>query len=195
MIGELLFYCALYIAIGLVIALIIGVFVYFIEIRRNPEGVGFEDRDWLEVFVNVAKAFGLSLLWPGILGSGVKMLFDRYCRDKWREHKRAREQNRRWAPSPRELQRKVTIHDAEQQNVVFDPMGAVHNAPFGHFAKRWYEFRGDLRPQASVWWFDTVGCDKWGRDHIARGFAVRKWGRVDRVFLSEFRPVKHYSWE
>lgn len=192
MLGDLLFYCALYIAIGLLIALIIGIFVYFMEIRRSPKGAEFEDRDWQEVLVNVAKVFGFSLLWPGILGSGLKMLFDKYCFVKWRQLRQEREKDRRWAPSLKDLQRRVTVHDAEQLNVVFDPMGAAPNAPFGHFAKRWLEFRGDLPPEAPVWWFDTIGCDQWGREHIARGYAVRKWWRLDRVFVSEFRPVEYH---
>lgn len=192
---EFLFYGSLYVAIGLLVGVIIAVVVYFKEVR-SPAGVAvFEERVWSETLLNLAKAIALSMLWPGILASGLGMLLDKCFLVNWREQRKEQKRNQPWKPSIRDLGRKMTVSDAEQQNLVLDPLGAVPDLPFGHFAMRWLEFRGDMPVDGSIWWFDTIGSDKWGREHIARGYAVRKWWWVDRVFLTEFLPMKRYPWE
>lgn len=193
MTGQILWYSAFYVLIGVSFVVVAGAIIYWRE-AKNSAGKR-EKRNWRETSKNFLKVFGFALLWPFVLGSGVWTLTGGRILEKRRELREEQERNKPWLPSPAQLQVEMSIAEAEESGIVHDPLGAVPSAPFGHLNRRWTEFREGLPSDTKVWWFDTIGQDRWKRDHIAKGYALRKGNAVGRVFLVEFRPVDLYDRE
>lgn len=188
MTGQILRYSAIYVLIGVSFVVVVGAIIYWRE-SKNSAGKR-EKRNWRETSKNFLKVFGFALLWPFVLGSGVWTLTGGHLLRKYNQRRQERERNKPWLPNPSQLQVERSIAEAEASGVVHDPLGAVPNAPFGHLNRRWIEFRKGRPSDTKVWWFDTIGQDRWKRDHIAKGYALRKGAAIDRIFLIEFRPVQ-----
>lgn len=191
MTGQILRYSAFYVLIGVSFVVVVGAIIYWREAKFRA--LYQVKRNWRETSKNFLKVCGFALLWPFVLGSGVWTLTGGHLLRKHNQQRLERERNKPWLPSPRQLQVEMSIAEGEESGVVHDPLGAVPSVPFGHLNRRWIEFRENLPSDTKVWWFDTVGRDRWNGEYIAKGYALRKGPAIDRIFLVEFRPVELYD--
>ena len=92
---------------------------------------------------------------------------------------------------PEYLVRKVTLIEAEQANMIEDPLGLVPTLPFGHLSQAWTKFLSDfgLEDENELWHFEIpAGSDIGDYDTATgpiSGYAKVVRGKVVGEFVIE----------
>jgi len=178
----------IYLGIGVMIALIFyGLSLkdrpsQFVKDMRAALGYGKTIKDHLQDILVYTLA-GLTILigWPGFLiWASLKKLEERRERMKGDEPE--------FMCKPEYLVRKVTLIEAEQANMIEDPLGLVPTLPFGHLSQAWTKFLSEfgLEEENELWFFEVPKGSSTGEydmfDGPISGYAKVVKGKV----LSEF---------
>jgi hypothetical protein len=156
------FWLNLYLGFGLAIALFFLGLTYkerpskFVEDMRSALGYGKTLKDYLQdALVYSIASVVVVIGWPGFL---VWAFFQ-----KLRERReRTNEEEPRFICKPEHLIRKVSLIEAEQENMVNDPLGLTPKLPFGHLNAAWAQFLGEFGfdESAELWYFEVpIGSD------------------------------------
>lgn len=78
-----------------------------------------------------------------------------------------------------------TIEQVESTELVFDPLGAVPNLPFGHLNKCWLDFLNQMLVGDELWSFKTTWEHSWGLKEIRYGYVLVRDGSPDAYMLTE----------
>lgn len=62
---------------------------------------------------------------------------------------------REFAVTRDDLQTQLSIPEIEQREMVFDPLGAAPNVPFGHLNAAWKKYCEGMEPNDSLWSFNA----------------------------------------
>jgi len=84
---------------------------------------------------------------------------------------------------------RLTLSQVEAREVVFDPLGAVPNLPFGHLNGAWRTFIESLKSSDEVWSFATRWETTWGHKEVRAGYAVVRHGVPRSYFLTMCKEV------
>lgn len=128
----------------------------FVKDMRSALGYGKTLKDHLQDILVYTLA-GLTILigWPGFLiWAFLKKLEER--------RERMREDEPEFMCKPEYLVRKITLIEAEQANIIEDPLGHVPTLPFGHLSQAWTKFLSEfgLEDENELWYFEIpVGSD------------------------------------
>ena len=178
----------IYLGIGVMIALIFyGLSLkdrpsQFVKDMRSALGYGKTLKDHLQDILVYTLA-GLTILigWPGFLiWAFLKKLEER--------RERMKEDEPKFMCKPEYLIRKVTLIEAEQANMIDDPLGLVPDVPFGHLSQAWTKFLSafGLEDENELWFFEVPKGSSTGEydmfDGPISGYAKVVKGKV----LSEF---------
>lgn len=79
---------------------------------------------------------------------------------------------------------KVLIEDVEAQEVIFDPLGAVPEIPFGHLNTAWQEFKEKLQSDDELWLFSANWTHEWGYKEKYNGYVQVKSNIPSDFFLA-----------
>jgi len=66
----------------------------------------------------------------------------------------------------------LTVPEVERRELVFDPLHAVPDRPFGHLNAAWQEFLKGKADGAELWSFSAPWQTTWGRKEQRRGYVV-----------------------
>lgn len=128
----------------------------FVKDMRSALGYGKTLKDHLQdVLVYSIASVVVVIGWPGFL---VWAFFQ-----KLRERReRMRDEEPTFICKPEYLIRKVSLIEAEQENMVNDPLGLTPKLPFGHLNSAWAQFLGEFGfdESAELWYFEVpIGSD------------------------------------
>ena len=109
----------------------------------------------------------LSPFWPILV---VKKLIDTF-------HKKpdqTPEDEREFAVELVHLKEQISIEEIEQREIVFDPLGAVSDLPFGHLHSAWQKLLSQMEENETIWTFETIWTPWYGSKELMIGYAVKK---------------------
>ncbi len=71
-----------------------------------------------------------------------------------------------------DLQTQLSLQEIEQREIVFDPLGAAPNVPFGHLNAAWTKFCEGMEHNDSLWSFTSHWTSAWGSKDIRQGYVI-----------------------
>ena len=153
---SLINWAYLYLGIGVIIALIFyGLSLkdrpsQFVKDMRAALGYGKTLKDHLQdILVYTLAGLTIVIAWPGFLvWAGQRKIRDRL------EH--AKRNEPQFICEPKYLVRKLSLIEAEQENLINDPLGLTPNLPFGHLNDAWTKFLSEfgLEDENELWYFE-----------------------------------------
>jgi hypothetical protein len=153
---SLIDWAYLYLGIGVIIALIFyGLSLkdrpsQFVKDMRAALGYGKTLKDHLQdILVYTLAGLTIVIGWPGFLIWAAQ----RKIRDQLEHAKRNGPQ---FICKPKYLVRKLSLIEAEQENLINDPLGLTPNLPFGHLNSAWTKFLSEfgLEDENELWYFE-----------------------------------------
>jgi hypothetical protein len=128
----------------------------FVKDMRSALGYGKTLKDYLQdVLVYSIASIVVVIGWPGFLvWAFLKKLRER--------RERMKEEEPTFICKPEYLIRKVSLIEAEQENIITDPLGLTPKLPFGHLNAAWAQFLGEFGfdESAELWYFEVpIGSD------------------------------------
>ena len=89
-----------------------------------------------------------------------------------------------------DLQAQLSIQEIEQREIVFDPLGAAPNVPFGHLNAAWKQFCEGMEPLDSLWSFTSHWTSAWGSKDIRQGYAIVRGEEIGRYFITVWKDIE-----
>lgn len=89
-----------------------------------------------------------------------------------------------------DLQTQLSIQEIEQREMVFDPLRAAPNVPFGHLNAAWKKFCEDLGPHDSLWSFAAHWTSPWGGKDFRQGYAIVRGEEIRRHFITAWKNIE-----
>lgn len=98
----------------------------------------------------------------------------------------------------------VDVSEVEAKQMVFDPLGAVPDLPFGHLNSAWGEFNDQMEDGDRLWTFSAEWESDWGRAELRDGYVIVKpdasvgaffmtrWIMLDKP---KIQPKEKRSWD
>jgi hypothetical protein len=83
----------------------------------------------------------------------------------------------------------LTMESIEAQEMVFDPLGAVPNLPFGHLYKVWSDFKSNFATGCEIWTF-SAPWEEWGRVTIRSGYVIVVDEAIGPHWVLDFKTVE-----
>ncbi len=128
----------------------------FVKDMRSALGYGKTLKDHLQDgLVYSIASIVVVIGWPGFLvWAFLKKLRER--------RERMKEEEPKFICKPEFLIRKVSLMEAEQENIITDPLGLTPKLPFGHLNAAWAQFLGEFGfdESAELWYFEVpIGSD------------------------------------
>ncbi len=128
----------------------------FVKDMRSALGYGKTLKDHLQDgLVYSIASIVVVISWPGFLvWAFLKKLRER--------RERMKEEEPTFICKPEYLVRKVSLIEAEHENIITDPLGLTPQLPFGHLNAAWAQFLGEFGFDESteLWYFEVpIGSD------------------------------------
>jgi hypothetical protein len=128
----------------------------FVKDMRSALGYGKTLKDHLQDgLVYSIASIVVVIGWPGLLvWASLKKLRER--------RERMKEEELTFICKPEHFIRKVSLIEAEQENIITDPLGLTPKLPFGHLNAAWAQFLGEFGfdESAELWYFEVpIGSD------------------------------------
>lgn len=89
-----------------------------------------------------------------------------------------------------DLQTQLGLQEIEQLEMVFDPMGAAPNVPFGHLNAAWKKFCEGLEPNDSLWSFTAPWTSAWGSKDIRQGYVILRGEEIGAHFVTVWKDIE-----
>ena len=89
-----------------------------------------------------------------------------------------------------DLQTQLGLQEIEQLEMVFDPMGAAPNVPFGHLNAAWKKFCEGLEPSDSLWSFTAPWTSAWGSKDIRQGYVIVRGEEIGAHFITVWKDIE-----
>ncbi len=128
----------------------------FVKDMHSALGYGKTLKDYIQdVLVYSIASIVVVIGWPGFLvWAFLKKLRER--------RERMKEEEPTFICKPEHLIRKVSLVEAEHENIITDPLGLTPQLPFGHLNAAWAQFLGEFGFDESteLWYFEVpIGSD------------------------------------
>ena len=88
-----------------------------------------------------------------------------------------------------DLQTQLSLQEVEQLEMVFDPLGAAPNVPFGHLNTAWKKFCEGMEPNDSLWSFTAHWASAWGSKDIRQGYVIVR-GEIGAHFITVWKDIE-----
>jgi hypothetical protein len=142
---------------------------------------------WFRLLNNVlVPALGGTLIvpfWPVLVFLKVKeLVFD--------EPDRGTIDEPEFAVTREDLQTQLSLQEIEQMEMVFDPLGAAPNLPFGHLNTAWKKFCEGMEPHDSLWSFTAPWTSAWGSKDIRQGYAIVRGEELGPHFITIWKDIE-----
>jgi hypothetical protein len=84
----------------------------------------------------------------------------------------------------------LSIPEIEQREIVFDPLGAAPNVPFGHLNTAWKRFCEGTDPLDSLWSFTARWTSEWGSKDFRQGYVIVRGEEIGRHFITVWKDIE-----
>lgn len=95
-----------------------------------------------------------------------------------------------FAVTRNDLLTQLSIQEIEQLEMVFDPLGAAPNVPFGHLNAAWKKFCEGLEPSDSLWSFTAPWTSAWGSKDIRQGYVIVRGEEIGAHFITVWKDIE-----
>ncbi len=89
-----------------------------------------------------------------------------------------------------DLQTQLSLQEVERQEMVFDPLGAAPNVPFGHLNTAWRKFCESMEPQDCLWSFTANWTISWGGKDFRQGYVIVRREEIGRHFMTVRKDIE-----
>lgn len=89
-----------------------------------------------------------------------------------------------------DLQTQLSLQEVEQLEMVFDPLGAAPNVPFGHLNAAWKKFCEGMEPHDSLWSFTAQWASAWGSKDIRQGYVIVRGEEIGAHFITVWKDIE-----
>ncbi len=120
--------------------------------------------------------------WPVLVFFKVKMLV-------YGEPDRGSMDEPEFAVTRDDLQTQLSLQEVEKREIVFDPLGAVPNVPFGHLNAAWRNFCEDMKSHDHLWSFTAHWTNAWGNKEFRQGYVIERGEELGPNFLTVCKEV------
>ncbi len=125
-------------------------------------------------------AVGVMLLWP--FGLAMKLQDMAKQRDRVK-----REEADTFKLKPSDLLERMSLADIAHRELVYDPLGAAPQVPFGHAHAAWQKFTDTLQPGDEIWRFSAQRTLSSGSQEHRLGYAIKRQGQIGAYFVNHNR--------
>lgn len=94
-----------------------------------------------------------------------------------------------FAVTRNDLQTQLSLQEIEQLEMVFDPLGAAPNVPFGHLNAAWKKFCEDMESHDSLWSFTAQWASAWGSKDIRQGYVIVRGEEIGAHFITVWKDI------
>lgn len=95
-----------------------------------------------------------------------------------------------FAVTRNDLQTQLSLQEIEQMEMVFDPLGAAPNVPFGHLNAAWKKFCEGIEPHDSLWSFTAQWTSAWGSKDIRQGYVIVRGEEIGAHFITVWKDIE-----
>lgn len=95
-----------------------------------------------------------------------------------------------FAVTRNDLLTQLSVQEIEQLEMVFDPLGAAPNVPFGHLNAAWKKFCEGLEPIDSLWSFTAPWTSAWGSKDIRQGYVIVRGEEIGAHFITVWKDIE-----
>ncbi len=88
-----------------------------------------------------------------------------------------------------DLLEQLTVQSIEQQEMVYDPLGAVPGKPFGHLNSAWINFIRDVGEDEQIWFFSATCSRCYGGKNLKKGYVIVNGNSIGRCFLTMDKQI------
>jgi hypothetical protein len=127
-------------------------------------------------------AVGVMLLWP--FGLAMKL----QDMAKQRDHAKCKEADT-FKLKPSDLLERMSLAEIAQRELVYDPLGAAPQVPFGHAHAAWRKFIDALQPGDEIWRFSAQRTLSSGSQVHWRGYAIKRQGQIGAYFVTHNKLI------
>lgn len=132
-------------------------------------------------FLNEAAILTTAVLfWPLV---ALLPVLDRHYRAE------SEDRNREFAVTRKDLQAALSIQEIEAREMVFDPLGAVPNVPFGHLNAEWVRFIEGVRTEDRLWSFSSHWT-KCGHKRLLQGYVIVRGEEIGDYCLTVMKYIE-----
>lgn len=89
-----------------------------------------------------------------------------------------------------DLQTQLSLQEIEQREIVFDPLGAAPNVPFGHLNAAWTKFCEGMEHNDSLWSFTAHWTSAWGGKDIRQGYVIVHGEGIGAHFITVWKDIE-----
>ena len=89
-----------------------------------------------------------------------------------------------------DLQTQLNLKEIEQLEMVFDPLGAAPNVPFGHLNTAWKKFCEGMEPHDSLWSFTAQWTSAWDSKDIRQGYVIVRGEEIGAHFITVCKDIE-----
>ena len=100
-------------------------------------------------------------------------------------------QKREFAVTSSDLQAQMNVHQVEEQETVFDPLGAAPQVPFGHLNAAWKQFLGNMAPDDQLWSFVAHWTCDWGSKELREGYVIVRGEEIHQHFTTVLKFIEN----
>lgn len=139
-----------------------NLFIFIVSFKKNISKIGYK-----KIFTDFILFPLMILLWPLLV---ILLIYSAYADIKYKKNTK----EEKFQLKITDLNQKIDRADIEKQEMVYDPLRAVPDCPFGHLHGAWLKFCEQLEDGDELWTFDVIWDSPWGtKEHYAGYAAVR----------------------
>ncbi len=91
-----------------------------------------------------------------------------------------------FAVEMKDLLEKTSRQEIEAKEIIFDPLGAVPNLPFGHLNASWQQFIANMESGDTLWTFSALWKAEWGRPETRQGYAIVRDATIPHHYVTKY---------
>lgn len=84
---------------------------------------------------------------------------------------------------PEDLLTKQSISEIEEAEIVYDPLNAAPEIPFGHLNQAWNQFKNKIQTRDEIWSFSVMFKPEYGDEHIRSGYVFVRDNNPTDIFF------------
>ena len=92
-----------------------------------------------------------------------------------------------------DLQTQLSLQEIEQLEMVFDPLRAAPNVPFGHLNTAWKKFCDGMEPHDTLWNFSAHWTCAWGSKDIRQGYVIVRGEEIGPHFMTVRKDIEEVT--
>ena len=175
-------YVIAYFSIGLITYFIALIQRHKTESRGNtkdsPESLYKQPNVWSKKVIDeISGIILISFIWPVVI----------YWQISDKLSTRSLEEKKHFLVHSKDLLKKIDIDAIEHLEMVYDPLNAIPNKPFGHLNRNWIKFKQTITENDDIWSFSAQWTSEWGFKDQRKGYVIVNADKPGNFIITEIK--------